>query len=190
MNTKIPFGDRIDATVVRQNGILLSARFGTLWTFEHYRKGRLIDGWTQGNVCTVEGLNHLLDATFHGGTQISTWYLLLYDSDTTPSESTTYATPVFTEVTSKIDESTRPEFVGAAASSKSITNSANKATFTFNSSDTIYGGALVGGGTSASTKGDTAGGGVMFCAVKFGSSKSVVNTDVILVTCTITLANA
>jgi len=190
MKARIPIESKFSAAKLSKVDTTLKVKFGTVWDFEHYRKGCLIDQWTQGNVCTSEGLTAMLEIMFHSGTQITSWYMLLFSSDTTPSDSTTYATPVFTEITTKIDEATRPACTFAAASTKSITNSANKAAFTFNNSETVYGAALVGGGTAANTKGDTAGGGTLFCAAKFGSSKSVVSTDVLLITCTITLADA
>ena len=161
---------------------------GTLWEFEHFRKGKLIDRWEQGNINTDEGLDAFNDIMFHGSTQITTWYLCTFENDYTPLVSNTYAVPGYTECTA-ITEGTRPEFNEAASASKVTTNSANKATFPYNATKTIYGAALVGGGSAATTKGDAAGGGTLFCSSKFGTSKSVVNTDVLLVTCTITLAD-
>lgn len=170
----------------------------SIWDVEHQRRKRFgeIYRWIDAsppsrdkNVCTAEGLNKLLDVMFHGTTAITTWYVGIFESNTTPSDTTTYATPVFTE-SSAYDEATRPEYVEAAASSKALTNSANKATFTMSATKTIYGGCLVGGGTGASTKADTAGGGVMYCASLFGSSKSVVDDDIIRVTITINAADA
>ena len=161
----------------------------SIWDVEHWRKGQLLSRTRDHNICVDEGLNALLDIMFHGATQITTWYVLIFESDTTPSASTTYATPVFTESTA-YDEATRPEYNEAAASGKVTTNSANKATFTMNATKTIYGAALVGGGTDADTKGDAAGGGTMYCAAKFASSKSVENADVLKVTISITAADA
>jgi len=109
--------------------------------------------------------------------------------DTTPDGATTYAVPVYTPNTT-YDEATRPAYNEAAASSKSITNSANKAVFTMNATKTIYGAALVGGGTTADTKGDVAGGGTLFSGSKFPSSKNVVDDDILNVTITITLADS
>lgn len=163
---------------------------GSTWIFECRDKyGNL--KWTEDihNVVTNEGLNSLLDIMFHGSTQITTWYVLLFNTDTTPSAGTTYATPVFTESTD-YDEATRPAYVEAAASGQSITNNANKAVFTISTTTSIYGGALVGGGTAAATKGNVAGGGKMFCAAKFSSVKNVVDDDTISVTITISAADA
>lgn len=192
------FGDRWGAQIER--GAFNKHRFlaYSIWEVEHWRRkqrGALYD-WQlvtppdlSGNICTDEGLNALLDIMFHGATQITTWYVAIFESNTSPAAGTTYATPVYTESTA-YDEATRPAFVGAAASSKSLTNSANKAEFTINATKTIYGGALVGGGTDASTKGDAEGGGTLYCASQFGSSKSVVDDDIIKVTITINAADA
>lgn len=194
---KAKMGSNVEAMVER-NGIYRPKFLAeSIWDVEHcrrMRKGvlyydRIISKTTDHNVCTAEGLNKLLDVMFHGVTAISAWYVLLFNTNTTPSDTTTYATPVFTE-SEDYDEATRPAYTEAAASTKSITNSANKATFTISGTTTIYGGALVGGGTAATTKSDTAGGGTMYCASKFSSSKAVVDDDIIYVTITITAADA
>lgn len=195
---KVNLGDKWGIQMTRNNFNKHNFLVYSIWEVEHWRRkqrGALYE-WQMvtppdlsGNICTDEGLNALLNIMFHASTQITTWYVLIFESNTTPAAGTTYATPVFTESTA-YDESTRPEYVEAAASSKSLTNSANKAEFTINATKTIYGGALVGGGTGASTKGDTAGGGVMYCASQFGSSKSVVDDDILRVTITINAADA
>ena len=175
-----------------KNGAVINS----VWDFELWRRtgGRsgaftCIDEWRERNVVTNEGLDAILDIMFHGSTQITTWYLLIFESDTTPAAGTTYAVPVFTECTA-YDEAGRPEFQEAAASGQSMTNSANKASFTISATKTLYGAALVGGGTDADTKGDAAGGGTMYCAAKFSASKPVEDDDVFKVTCTLTAADA
>lgn len=161
----------------------------SIWDVECFRQGEKIWHERNKNICTDEGLDALLNIMFHGSTQITTWYIAIFESDTTPASGTTYATPVYTE-SQAYDEATRPAFVEAAASSKSITNSANKASFTMNATKTIYGAALVGGGTDGNTKADTAGGGTLYCASKFTSGKSVEDDDVLKVTVTLTAADA
>lgn len=185
---KFTISDKTEAQVIRNIKEFHSFSIGSIWEWEHYRNGKLIDTWKQGNVCTAEGLNSLLDVYFHGVAAITTWYVEIFETDTTPGDATTYATPVYTPSTA-YDEATRPEYVEAAASSKVITNSANKAVFTINATKTIYGAALVGGGTAADTKGDTAGGGTLYCASKFAASKSVVASDVLNLTISITVAD-
>jgi hypothetical protein len=165
-------------------------RPGTMWHLECRDKyGNL--KWNEDihNVVTNEGLDHILNVEFHGTTQITAWYVLLFNTNTTPSGTTTYASPVFTESTD-YDEATRPAYVEAAASSQSMTNTASKAVFTISTTTSIYGAALVGGGTAATTKGDTAGGGTMFCAAKFSSVKNCVDDDTITVTIVISAADA
>lgn len=151
--------------------------------------GNLISQSSAENVLTAEGLNSILNVYLHAATQITTWYCLIFETDTTPSDATTYATPVFTEWTA-YDEATRPEYVEAGSTAKSTTNSANKAVFTANDTKTLYGAALVGGGSDPTVKGNTAGGGTMLCAGKFGASQPVVDNNVVNLTYTITAADA
>lgn len=192
------FGSKAFASLI--SSPILKPRFlvSSIWETEHWRrirKGALYE-WREvaprtrdHNLCTDEGLNRLLDVMFHGTTQITTWYVGVFESNTTPVAGMTYASPSFTECTTSYDEATRPEFNEAAASSKITTNSANKAQFTFNTNKTIYGGALFGGGTDGNTKGDTAGGGVLYCACLFSSSRAVVDDDVLNVTISLTGAD-
>jgi len=58
-----------------------------------------------------------------------------------------------------------------------------------NATKTIYGAALVGGGTDPTVNTDTAGGGTLYCSAQFGVGKAVVSTDVLKVTVTITAAD-
>ena len=188
MDARIPFRTKFDAGLIRSLETKARIKIGTWWEYELLRQGKLIDKWENGNVTTDEGLNFMLDVMFHGVAAVGTWYIGIFESNTTPAVGTTYAVPVFTEC-SAYTEAARVAFVEAAAGSKSITNSANKATFTMNDTKTIYGAALFGGGTDPTVISNTAGGGTIFAASKFALSKSVVATDVLLVTCTITLAD-
>jgi hypothetical protein len=122
---------------------------------------------------------------FNGTTQISTWYIGLFEANYTPVASVTAATitSASTECTA-YDEATRQEYEEAAASAQSITNSANRATFTFNATKTVYGAFLV----SASAKSATSG--TLFSAARFGSSKAVVDDDQLLLTYTLGAASA
>ena len=155
--------------------------------FQNGKAYRLLWEGKQHNVWTAEGLNDLLDVYLCDGTQIANWYVLTFESDTTPADGTTYAVPVFTECTA-IDEATRPAYTGVLGS-KVVTNTASKAVFTYSAGKTIYGAALVGGGSSASTKGDVAGGGVMPVAGRFASSRAVVDDDVINLSYTVSAAD-
>lgn len=140
------------------------------------------------NLVVNEALNHALDSIFHATTQITTWYVGLFESDTTILATYTYASPGFTECTA-YSQSTRPEYNEAAAASQSITNSANKAQFSMNATKTIYGAFLVGGGSTPDTKGDTSGGGTLWCAAQFISPKDVNSGDTVEITYTLTSAD-
>jgi len=146
--------------------------------------------WTERvhNIVTDEGLDSVLDVYLHAATQITTWYCCMSESDTAAAANLTYAVPGYTE-TEAYDEATRPAYNEAASSSQSITNSANKAVFTMNATKTLYGASLVGGGTDGNTKGDAAGGGTLFCYSKFGSSRGVVDDDVVNLTYTVGAAD-
>jgi hypothetical protein len=136
------------------------------------------------NLVVNEGLDHALGVLFNGDTPVSPWYVTLFESNTTILATHTYAVPGFTECTA-YDEATRPEYVEAAPSGQSLTNSANRAVFTISATKTIYGAALV----SVSTKGDVAGGGVLWCAAQFTNAKICEDDDTIEVTYTLTSAD-
>lgn len=157
---------------------------GGRFDFELVRNGEVIDRWSEHNIVVNEGLNHILDVEFHGATQISTWYIGVFEGNYTPVATVTAATitAASTECTA-YDETTRVAYDEAAASSQSITNSASKATFTFNATKTIYGAFLV----SASAKSATSG--TLFSAARFSSSKAVVDDDQLLVTYTLSASS-
>lgn len=162
----------------------------TLWDFqlfenrEAFLAGVVKDHWRCKNLVTNQGKNALNDVMFVGATQITDWKVLLFESDTTPNLAMTYATPVFTESTAYA-ETARPAFQGANSVSQSVTSTANRATFTMNATKTIYGCALVGGGSAAGTKGNTAGGGTLYCVSKFSLPKEVIATNILYVGITI-----
>ena len=191
MEEKSGAKDIMGACVESQREMLLRAIAGSRWNFECYDKhGNL--KWAEldrPNIITNEGFNAWLDIMFHGATQITAWYIFPVETDTTAAVTMTYAVPVFTEWDG-YSEATRQAFDEAAASSQSITNSASKAVYTSSETKTLYGGALVGGGTDADTKNDTAGGGTLFCYSKFSVGKPVENTDTFKIYCTISIANA
>lgn len=148
-----------------------------------------VDQWADHNIMTDQGLTYLLDCGLSGATQITAWKVVLSESDTSAAAGMTYATPTFTEVNADVDEAARVAWTEGGVSSKVITNSANKASFTFNASSTIYAAGLVGGGTGAATKANTDGGGTLLSYSKFTASKAVVDDDVLKVTVTITGSN-
>lgn len=161
-------------------------RLKGIFELECYRAGKLI--WVEKcqNIITDEGLNRILDVMLHATTQTTTWYCGLVETDTAEAANMTYDVPVFTESTA-YDEATRPEYEEAASSSKTVTNSANKATFTIDATKTMYGAAIF----SINTKGDHTQGAnnVLFCYAKFSASRAVVDNDVINLTYALSAAD-
>jgi hypothetical protein len=185
---KAKAADRMIANVERAIEEKALARIGSLWEWEHLRGGEILDRWADHNLCTDQGLNYLLGAGFSAVTAITTWYVAVFNDNHTPAAGNTYATPGFTEATNY--SGNRQQWQEAGAAAKSITNSANKASLTFTSAATIYGAALVGGGSAAATKGDKAGGGTLYNVSQFTSgAKSMASSDVLKVTVTLTIAD-
>ena len=80
---------------------------------------------------------------------------------------------------------TRPAWGPGASSAQSVTN-ASPAVFNMNGSGSVYGMALVGGGSAPSTINDHAGGGVLWAAAPFQSGVvTVANGDQLKVTYTL-----
>lgn len=165
-----------------------SLQIGTTWDWQHFLNGLLINQWTEKNLCTLEGRNHVLGVAFAGATQLLNWYVAPFEDNHAPASGDTYATPGFTE-TIAYDETTRPGWQKGTVSGALIDNSANRASFSFNSVKTIYGAALFGGGTDPDTKDDQAGGGVLFCESQFSSPEPVINGSVLKVLVEITLTD-
>jgi hypothetical protein len=168
-------------------GVLMPShgiQMGGVYIGQHIRNGKVIDEWEDHNLVVNEGLNHILNTQFAGGTQITTWYLGLFEGNYTPLATVTAATitAASTECTAYAS-ATRPEYVEASASSQSITNSASRASFVFNATKTIYGAFLV----SLSTKSGTTG--TLFSAARFSSSKAVESSDELLLTYTFTASS-
>jgi len=184
---KIKMSDKIAAEVERQTGLKNQVQIGSVWDWEIWRQGKMIDSWRDHNLCTDQGIEDLLDVYFSDGTQTNTHYIALFSDNHTPAAGNTYATPGYTESTA-YDEAARQTWTEAGVSSKSITNSASKASFTMSTAVTIYGGALV----SSATKGDTAASGAkLFCVSQFdGGSKVLSASDVLKVTVTISGADS
>lgn len=166
---------------------------GAIFHMEHWRGNRLLAERHEENLCPDEFINYMLDVGLSDATQLTDWYVLIFNDNHTPGASDTYGTPGFTESTA-YDETTRPAWTEAGVSSKVITNSASKATFTMTGVDTsIYGAAIVGGVHATDgdidTKGNTAASpGVLGPEAQFtgGAVTGIVDDDVLKVYVTIT----
>ncbi|MDY0313765.1 MAG: hypothetical protein RBR32_01680 [Bacteroidales bacterium] len=128
-----------------------------------------------------EAITDMLGVYFSGDSVNLNWYIGLKGSNEAVNKAWTSANinNGFTEFTD-YDEATRVQWQEAGASSKIITNSANPAEFTINSSGSVYGAFLV----SIATKGGQTG--ILWCVSNVAVARVVVDDDVINVTYTIT----
>jgi hypothetical protein len=148
------------------------------------RNGEIIMPWEfHHNVVTTEGINHVLNVTMHDTAKTATWYIGIHTAGA-PAIGTTAATyhSTHTETTS-YDEATRIEWNTAASTAKSITNSANKATFTMSGTVTVTGAGIL----SVSTKQSTSG--VLLAVASFASSRDLKDDDELLVSYTLGAAD-
>ena len=131
------------------------------------------------NLVVNAGLDHILNVQFHATTQVNPWYVGLKLTGSPASADTLATHSGWTEATGYTGN--RKEYVEAAASGKSITNSANKASFAIGSAATIAG-AFVASASAGST-------GTLFCAANFTTPRAVENGDTLEVTYTLSAAD-
>lgn len=145
----------------------------------------LLDEDEVHNLMPTEGLNYLLDVAIRAQSQLTAWYIGIFEGNYTPVLADTAATfPGSATESTAYAESTRQAYTIVAASGGVLTNAASPAVFTMNASKTIYGGFI----SSASAKSATTG--KICSAAQFSSSKAVVSTDVLSITATITLTSS
>ena len=80
---------------------------------------------------------------------------------------------VANEISTEIDETTRPVWTEAGVTSKTITNSASPAAFTANTTVSAYGAFLISNNTLGGTTGK------LVAASKFSAVRNLVDTDVL-----------
>lgn len=127
-----------------------------------------------------EGIEYLLDAGFNGGTQDTTHYIGLVDNSgfSAFDNADTMASHAGWSESTAYDEATRVAWNPDAAASRAVTNSTT-ADFTMNATATIKGIFV----SSNSTKGGTTG--TLWATAAFSSNASVVSSDVLKVTYTV-----
>jgi hypothetical protein len=131
------------------------------------------------NTVQAEGMEYIVGAALGDMAKITQFYLLLKDDTNDPfADGRTYEFPGFVEITTELENLTRPEWTTVAPYySAGVTyidnddSGANWARFEFNDDVTVYGIGLVGGGEDPDVLGDTAGGGVLVSVANFASSK-------------------
>jgi hypothetical protein len=149
------------------------------------RKGSVIDEFDVKNIVVNQGLNYLLGAALGAQPVVTAWFIGLFSNNYTILSSDTAATIAANagEVT-QYTAGTRQAWQPAPPATQSITNAANQATFTFNATLNVYGAFLI---SSSAINGTS---GTLFAGAQFGSSKSVVASDILQLTYTFTAASA
>lgn len=165
-------------------------KIGGVFTYEHIRDGKIIDTWEQPNLIVDEGLNYVLNAGLSSGSKVAGMYVGVYANNYTPIAGNVMSTfptaGVALEVTTEISNATRPTwsaFTGAVTTTKSLTNSAAPAIFTFTASADVNGAFL----SSTNTKGGTTG--TLVAASKFASTRSMINGDVLSIIYTVNISS-
>lgn len=147
--------------------------------------GQLVDREICLNVVPTEGLNHIAGVVFKAAAQVTAWYIGLFKGNYTPLATVTAATIAAASTeTSSYDEASRVLFNSGTVASGALDNSLNKAEFTFNATETIYGGFVVSSSPKAGTTG------VLVSAVRFTSPKQVEPGSVLRITTGVAFASA
>lgn len=133
------------------------------------------------NGITTQGLNYILDAGFHNGTAVTTWYMGLVQGSSTPTYSAAdvmNSHAGWTEYTA-YSQTLRVTWDEGAAASGSVTNSTTM-DYSMNATGTVAGGFL----TSGSAKSGTTG--TLWMTASFsGGNQAVGNGDTLKLTYTL-----
>lgn len=161
------------------------AKIGFVYEIEHIRNGEVIDCEQVENLIPEAALNDILSVYFKSGTAKANWYLGLFKGNYTPTDAVTAANiaSVSTEAT-EYSGSNRLAWVSGDVADGYLSNTDNRAEFTFTGTVTIYGGFLI----SDNTKGGALG--MLASVVRFSSPKAMENGDILRVRSGITLVNA
>lgn len=152
-------------------------RAGFVYTVEVVKDGIVQSTEVVHNLLPVEGINAILSAALKGGTQVTTWYIGLFEGNYTPLTTDTAATfPGAATETTTYAEATRVEWAEGNIVTGALDNAATRAEFTSNALKTIYGGFI----SSAPAKGATSG--TLLSVVRFSSPKTFEAGSVLRVT--------
>ena len=146
MSDGLNFEDKIVANIIRQARCDNKWLFEAKWHWKCYRRGLLLWEEKYKNRVVDEGLIYILSVAFKNGDKKTAWYILVFENDYTPIADNNYANPGFTESTA-YNETNRPLWNSGEITANTISNALNIASFTFNATKMIYGGALVSNNT-------------------------------------------
>lgn len=139
------------------------------------------------NLVVTAGLNKYLDATLKTGLASPLWYVGLVDNTPAPSyvAGDIMSSHTGWVETSPYSDATRPAFTPGTISAGSVNNSASKAVFNINGTDTIAGCFMADNSTKGGTTGTLLGAGNFT-----GGDRAVVSGDTLNVTVTASIAAA
>lgn len=169
------------AEAKRRGGLPLNEclKGGGIFHVEHWRGGKLLSVSDDKNLVVNQGINHMLNVTLNAITQVTTWYIGIFEGNYTPVATDTAAGfPAAATESTAYAEAARVTYNEATSTAQSVTNSASVAVFTINATKTIYGAFL----SSVSTKSATTG--TLFAASRFATARSVISGDTLNVTYT------
>lgn len=131
-----------------------------------------------------EGINYLLNTGLKAGSQITTWYVALFEGNYTPVAGLTAASfPADATECVAYVEVGRPVWTSGLVSAGAVDNVASMAQFTFNADKTVYGAALL----SVATKGSPSG--VAMAIAKFTTARVMQVGDILRVTAPISMTS-
>ena len=136
------------------------------------------------NLIVDVGLNDLLDKYLKGSSYTAAWYVGIKGAGTAVEADTVASHSSWTELTG-YTQAARPTLTLGTVASKSVNNSASKASFSVNATATVAGAFLI----SDSTKGGTSSG-ILYGVVDFSSTRAVISGDTLEITVTLTSASA
>ncbi len=132
------------------------------------------------NLVVNTGLDEILDKFYKGSAYTAAHYVGLTDGTPTVAAGDTMASHVGWAEMAGYDEATRQTLTMGTVSGQSVNNSASKASFTMDGTDTTIGGFFI---TTNNTKDGTAG--ILIGVVAFtGGDKTVADNDTLNVTVT------
>ena len=139
------------------------------------------------NLVVNEGLDDILDKYYKGSAYTAAFYVGLIDDTPTIAATDTHATHAGWVEATPYSEAVRQTLTLGTVASQSVDNSASKASYSINATDTV-GGAFV---SDDNTKGGTSGSSIIVGAAAFsGGDKAVANGDTLNVTVTATASSS
>ena len=146
---------------------------------------RVTDTETVHNIIPTQGLNHFLSVVCNTGTQVTTWFVGMFEANYTPVATDTMAAfPAAATECTAYTESVRQTWVESTPAGGVTTNVASKAEFNMNATKTLFGAFL---SSSPVKSGIT---GTLLSAAKFSASKAVDSGDIARITASLTLTSS